>query len=215
VDALAKAMYDRVFQWVYTRINKSIAAPAAAIKAVIGVLDIYGFEIFQHNSFEQFCINYCNEKLQQLFIELTLKSEQDEYEAEGIEWTPVDYFNNKIICDLVESRPQGIVALLDEESIRPGDKSDMVWLDKMARAFGSHERFKARDGPADKSVPEGCFTLVHYAGDVVYNVHGFLDKNTDTLFKDLARLLFESNNNILKVGDVGIGEEAWRWSRKR
>ncbi len=77
-DTLAKTMYSRLFTWVYTRINKAIAADKANIKAVIGVLDIYGFEIFQNNSFEQFCINYCNEKLQQLFIELTLKSEQDE-----------------------------------------------------------------------------------------------------------------------------------------
>eukprot|EP00043_Microstomoeca_roanoka_P000019 m.26308 g.26308 ORF g.26308 m.26308 type:complete len:998 (+) comp10019_c0_seq1:71-3064(+) len=197
VDTLAKAMYDRVFKWVYTRINKSIAADASNIKAVIGVLDIYGFEIFQQNSFEQFCINYCNEKLQQLFIELTLKTEQDEYLAEGIEWTPIDYFNNKVICDLIENKPQGIVALLDEESIRPGDKSDMVWLDKMAAAFKSHDHFKTRSGPSDKSMAEGTFKLVHYAGDVTYTVKGFLEKNTDTLFKDLSRLMYQSSNPVL------------------
>eukprot|EP00041_Stephanoeca_diplocostata_P013108 m.226159 g.226159 ORF g.226159 m.226159 type:complete len:311 (+) comp19219_c0_seq20:707-1639(+) len=88
IDSLAKAMYQRTFMWVAQRINQNIAADASEVKAVIGVLDIYGFEIFQHNSFEQFCINYCNESLQQLFIELTLRAEQDEYIAEGIEWYP-------------------------------------------------------------------------------------------------------------------------------
>ncbi|MGH0135155.1 UNVERIFIED_CONTAM: hypothetical protein FKN15_043427 [Acipenser sinensis] len=81
-------------------------------KTVIGLLDIYGFEVFYINSFEQFCINYCNEKLQQLFIQLTLKSEQEEYEMEGIEWEPVQYFNNKIICDLVEEKYRGIISVL-------------------------------------------------------------------------------------------------------
>jgi myosin-1 len=214
-DTLAKALYDRLFKWVYARINKAIAAPKEEIKAVIGVLDIYGFEIFKHNSFEQFCINYCNEKLQQLFIELVIKTEQDEYMSEGIEWTPVDYFNNKIICDLIDGRPRGIVALLDEESIRPGDKSDGVWLDKMKDAFGNHDHFKVRSGAADRSVPEGCFMLVHYAGTVTYNVNGFLDKNTDTLFKDLSRLLFESSNPILKDCFPEGDEKSWLGATKR
>eukprot|EP01147_Barroeca_monosierra_P006188 gene6188-7413_t len=215
VDTLAKAMYDRLFKWVYTRINKSIAADSATIKAVIGVLDIYGFEIFDHNSFEQFCINYCNEKLQQLFIEQTLKTEQDEYLAEGIEWKPVDFFNNKIICDLIEDKPNGIVALLDEESIRPGDKSDMIWLDKMTNAFKSHNHFKARSGASDKSLSEGSFLLVHYAGDVMYEVQGFLEKNTDTLYKDLSRLMFECKNFILK-GCFPEGDAAtWIGASKR
>jgi myosin-1 len=126
VDSLAKALYQRTFQWVCTKINASLAS-TEPVAAVIGVLDIYGFEIMATNSFEQFCINYCNESLQQLFIELTLKTEQDEYLAEGIEWTPIEFFNNKIICDLIDKRPKGIIALLDEESIRPGDPSDDSW----------------------------------------------------------------------------------------
>jgi myosin-1 len=137
---------------------------------------------------------------------------------------------------LIEGRPKGIVALLDEESIRPGDKSDGVWLDKLGSAFQGHAHFKvcprclhartcslfpsmslcalcqpspllticyqARSGAGDKSVPEGCFMLVHYAGTVTYNVAGFLDKNTDTLFKDLARVMYTASNPILKVGTV-------------
>ncbi|EDQ87053.1 uncharacterized protein MONBRDRAFT_33469 [Monosiga brevicollis MX1] len=213
-DAMAKALYDRLFKWVYERINKAIAAPQNAIKAVIG-LDIYGFEIFKSNSFEQFCINYCNEKLQQLFIELVIKTEQDEYLAEGIEWTPIDYFNNKIICDLIEGRPKGIVALLDEESIRPGDKSDDVWLEKLSSAFGAHEHFKARTGPGDKSVPERSFMLVHYAGTVSYTVTGFLEKNTDTLFKDISRLMFESTNPVIKACFPEGDEKTWAGASKR
>ncbi|VVC93983.1 unnamed protein product [Leptidea sinapis] len=86
---------------------------------LIGVLDIYGFEIFDTNSFEQFCINYCNEKLQQLFIELVLKQEQEEYAREGIQWTPIQYFNNRIICELVEAPHQGIIAIMDEACLNP------------------------------------------------------------------------------------------------
>lgn len=98
-DALAKAVYDRLFTYLVSRINESLHPENSSRQNnVMGILDIYGFEIFQRNSFEQFCINFCNEKLQQLFIELTLKSEQDEYLREGIEWEPVAYFDNKVNC---------------------------------------------------------------------------------------------------------------------
>lgn len=105
-DALAKAIYDRLFTWIISRINQSIIVPGSNLQKrlnkVIGVLDIYGFEVFEVNSFEQFCINYCNEKLQQLFIELVLKQEQEEYRREGIEWTNIDYFNNQVSSMLIE-----------------------------------------------------------------------------------------------------------------
>ncbi|KAG7168346.1 Unconventional myosin IC-like [Homarus americanus] len=99
-DALAKSVYERLFDWLVVRLNHSLQCPEAGRKTLLGILDIYGFEIFDKNGFEQFCINYCNEKLQQVFIELTLKSEQEEYRREGIEWEQVQYFDNKIICDL-------------------------------------------------------------------------------------------------------------------
>ncbi|GAA6071871.1 myosin Ic, paralog b isoform X1, partial [Tachysurus ichikawai] len=115
-DALSKAIYGRTFTWLVNKINASLSFKedflSSKSTSVIGLLDIYGFEVFQNNSFEQFCINYCNEKLQQLFIELTLKSEQEEYEAEGITWEPVQFFNNKIICDLVEEKFKGIISIL-------------------------------------------------------------------------------------------------------
>ncbi|KIH51772.1 hypothetical protein ANCDUO_18135 [Ancylostoma duodenale] len=128
-DALAKAVYERLFSWVVERINESITVEQTSRYSkgtVIGVLDIYGFEIFGTNSFEQLCINYCNEKLQQLFIELVLKQEQEEYEREGIKWSKIDYFNNKIICDLVEMPRTGILSVLDEACANIGNVTDQV-----------------------------------------------------------------------------------------
>lgn len=110
-DAFAKAIYERLFNWIIQRVNRSIVVEASETQKkfnrVIGVLDIYGFEIFDKNSFEQFCINYCNEKLQQLFIELVLKQEQEEYLREGIEWVQVDYFNNQVRIGEIIMQPTG------------------------------------------------------------------------------------------------------------
>ncbi|CAF4613532.1 unnamed protein product, partial [Rotaria magnacalcarata] len=169
---------------------------------VIGVLDIYGFEIFENNSFEQLCINYCNEKLQQLFIELVLKQEQEEYERENITWQHIDYFNNKIICDLIEQSRTGIIAHLDEACIAVGNITDEMFLDSINKALKSHKHFSSwKLSPGDKiwkSINNNKHFLIrHYAGDVVYSVDGFLDKNRDTLFDDFKRLLFNSKNPIL------------------
>uniref|UniRef100_A0A7N8WN81 Myosin Ic, paralog b n=1 Tax=Mastacembelus armatus TaxID=205130 RepID=A0A7N8WN81_9TELE len=193
-DALSKAVYGRTFTWLVNKINASLNY------SVIGLLDIYGFEVFQHNSFEQFCINYCNEKLQQLFIELTLKSEQEEYEAEGITWEPVQYFNNKIICDLVEEKFKGIISILDEECLRPGDASDITFLEKLEDTVGGHPHFvthKLADAKTRKVMGRDEFRLLHYAGEVNYNVNGFLDKNNDLLFRNLKEVMCMSENRIL------------------
>uniref|UniRef100_A0A671XKH5 Unconventional myosin-Ih-like n=2 Tax=Sparus aurata TaxID=8175 RepID=A0A671XKH5_SPAAU len=186
-DALAKAIYGRTFNWLVNKINESLANKDSSRKTVIGLLDIYGFEVFNVNSFEQFCINYCNEKLQQLFIQLTLKSEQEEYEMEGIEWEPVPYFNNKIICDLVEEKHRGIIALLDEECLRPGEATDLTLLEKMEEEIGGHPHFvthKLADKKTRKTLERGDFRLLHYAGEVTYCVVGFLDKNNDLLYRN-------------------------------
>uniref|UniRef100_A0A2I3GMN5 Unconventional myosin-Ic n=1 Tax=Nomascus leucogenys TaxID=61853 RepID=A0A2I3GMN5_NOMLE len=179
-DALAKAVYSRTFTWLVGKINRSLASkdaesPSWRSTTVLGLLDIYGFEVFQHNSFEQFCINYCNEKLQQLFIELTLKSEQEEYEAEGIAWEPVQYFNNKIICDLVEEKFKGIISILDEECLRPGEATDLTFLEKLEDTVKHHPHFlthKLADQRTRKSLGRGEFRLLHYAGEVTYSVTG-------------------------------------------
>ncbi|KFW06700.1 Unconventional myosin-Ih, partial [Eurypyga helias] len=140
-DAVAKAIYGRTFTWLVNKINCSLANKDSTRKTVIGLLDIYGFEVLDTNSFEQFCINYCNEKLQQLLIEMTLKAEQEEYELEGIEWEPIPYFNNKIICDLVEQKHKGIISILDEECLRPGEATDLSFLEKLEEKVGDHAHF--------------------------------------------------------------------------
>ncbi|KAF7217069.1 transcript variant X1 [Nothobranchius furzeri] len=200
-DALAKAIYGRTFNWVVNKINESLANKDSSRETVIGLLDIYGFEVFNVNSFEQFCINYCNEKLQQLFIQLTLKSEQEEYEMEGIEWEPVPYFNNKIICDLVEEKHRGIISLLDEECLRPGEATDLTFLEKMEEKIGGHPHFvthKLAGKETRKSLDRGDFRLLHYAGEVTYCVVGFLDKNNDLLYRNGKEVMRQSKNGIIK-----------------
>ncbi|KAG7188163.1 hypothetical protein KM043_013381 [Ampulex compressa] len=206
-DALAKAVYDRLFTWLVRRLNKSLQPAKDPIrKVVMGILDIYGFEIFQKNSFEQFCINFCNEKLQQLFIQLTLKSEQEEYLREGIAWENIQYFNNKVICDLIEEKHKGIISLLDEECLRPGEPTDLSFLEKLIVNLHNHPHFishKKADIQTQKIMGRNEFRLVHYAGDVTYNVRGFLEKNNDLLFRDLREVMSNTTNSITKsVFDV-------------
>ncbi|XP_061442904.1 unconventional myosin-Ig isoform X2 [Rhineura floridana] len=172
-DACAKAFYERLFCWIVARINtvievKNYNARIHGKNTVIGVLDIYGFEIFDNNSFEQFCINYCNEKLQQLFIELILQQEQEEYQREGIEWQHIEYFNNQIIVDLVEEPHKGIIARLDEACLTGGKVTDALFLESMNTRLGKHPHYTSRKlNPADKSMDFGRdFRIKHYAGDV-------------------------------------------------
>ncbi|XP_061464174.1 unconventional myosin-Ib isoform X3 [Rhineura floridana] len=203
-DALAKNLYSRLFSWLVTRINESIKAQMKVRKKVMGVLDIYGFEIFEDNSFEQFIINYCNEKLQQIFIELTLKEEQEEYIREGIEWTHIEYFNNAIICDLIENNQNGILAMLDEECLRPGVVTDDTFLEKLNQVCATHQHFESRMSKCsrflnDTSLPHSCFRIQHYAGKVMYQVEGFVDKNNDLLYRDLSQAMWKANHSLIKA----------------
>uniref|UniRef100_A0A3P8WWW9 Myosin Ic, paralog a n=1 Tax=Cynoglossus semilaevis TaxID=244447 RepID=A0A3P8WWW9_CYNSE len=200
-DALAKAVYGRTFTWLVEKINQSLALKVHTMpSSVIGLLDIYGFEVLQHNSFEQFCINYCNEKLQQLFIELTLRSEQEEYETEGIAWETVQYFDNKIICDLIEEKHKGIISILDEECLRPGETCDVSFLEKLEDTLGGHPHFvthKLANGKTRRVMNREEFRLLHYAGEVNYNVNGFLEKNNDLLNRNLKEVMCQSDNQIV------------------
>ncbi|XP_053308987.1 unconventional myosin-Id isoform X2 [Spea bombifrons] len=205
-DAFAKAIYERLFCWIVTRINDviDVRKQDAALhgkNTVIGVLDIYGFEIFDNNSFEQFCINYCNEKLQQLFIQLVLTQEQEEYQREGIPWKHIDYFNNQIIVDLVEQQHRGIISLLDDACMNVGKVTDPMFLDALNKQLGKHAHYSSRKVcPTDKALEyDRDFRIRHYAGDVVYSVVGFIDKNKDTLFQDFKRLMYNSSNPVLKA----------------
>ncbi|XP_076967218.1 unconventional myosin-Ia isoform X2 [Tamandua tetradactyla] len=201
-DALAKNIYSRLFNWIVNRINESIKVGTGEKKKVMGVLDIYGFEILENNSFEQFMINYCNEKLQQVFIELTLKEEQEEYNREGIPWTKVDYFDNNVICNLIEHNQRGILALLDEECLRPGVVSDSTFLAKLNQVFSKHGYYESKvtqnaQRQYDHTMGLSCFRICHYAGKVTYIVTSFIDKNNDLLFRDLSQTMWRARHPLL------------------
>ncbi|KAM9368114.1 unconventional myosin-Ia [Phaethornis superciliosus] len=201
-DALAKNIYSRLFDWLVNRINTSIQVNPGKQRKVMGVLDIYGFEIFQDNSFEQFIINYCNEKLQQIFILMTLKEEQEEYVREGIKWTPVEFFDNTIICNLIENSKGGILAMLDEECLRPGVVNEDTFLTKLNQLFATHKHYESRETQntrhiMDASLPPRCFRIHHYAGKVTYNVTGFIEKNNDLLFRDLSQAMWAARHTLL------------------
>lgn len=189
-DALAKAIYFNLFDWIVERVNASLKA-RGVIGNSVGILDIYGFEIFEKNSFEQLCINYVNEKLQQIFIQLTLKTEQEEYAREQIKWTPINYFDNKIVCELIEEkRPPGVFAALNDACATahadPG-AADQTFVQRL-NALSSNPHFQPR---------QGQFIIKHYAGDVSYAVEGMTDKNKDQLLKDILNLVGESTNRFV------------------
>ncbi|XP_043217178.1 unconventional myosin-Ia-like isoform X2 [Amphibalanus amphitrite] len=195
-DVLARALYSRLFAWIVMRINETIKPKKHAKRKVLGVLDIYGFEVFERNGFEQFCINFCNEKLQQIFIQLVLREEQEEYVREGIEWTPVDYFNNAVICDLIEKTNQGILSMLDDECLKPGHGSDEGFLSRLNAACSNHPHFSVI---SDNSSPAHCFRLKHYAGDVTYDVTDFVKKNVDALSRDLSLVMYRCDLPLMKA----------------
>ncbi|KAM6189048.1 unconventional myosin-Ia [Sarcoramphus papa] len=202
-DALAKNIYSRLFDWLVNRINTSIQVKPGKQRKVMGVLDIYGFEIFQDNGFEQFIINYCNEKLQQIFILMTLKEEQEEYIREGIQWTPVEFFDNSIICNLIENSKCGILAMLDEECLRPGVVNEDTFLTKLNQLFATHKHYESKETQnarrvMDASLPPQCFRIHHYAGKVTYNVTGFIEKNNDLLFRDLSQAMWAARHTLLR-----------------
>ena len=190
-DALAKAIYFHLFDWIVGKLNVSLK-PETQTKNTLGILDIYGFEIFDKNSFEQLCINYVNEKLQQIFIQLTLRTEQEEYARERIQWTPIKYFDNKVVCDLIEEkRPPGVFAGLNDACATahadPG-AAQKTFVSRL-NALSSNPHFQPR---------QGHFIVKHYAGDVNYAVEGMTDKNKDQLLKDLLNLVADSQNPFVK-----------------
>lgn len=191
-DAWVKAIYSRLFDFLVRSVNEAMQIQGRS-EFSVGILDIYGFEIFDNNGFEQFCINFVNEKLQQIFIELTLKKEQEEYVKEGIKWTEIEYFNNKIVCDLIESkRPPGIMCLLDDTCAQNhGQKEgvDRQLLTTLSKTFAAHQHFLPGSD---------CFVIKHYAGDVTYNVEGFSDRNRDVLYPDLILMMQASSNSFVR-----------------
>jgi myosin heavy subunit len=188
-DALAKFLYARMFDHLVQLINKYIGTIAQRMKT-IGILDIFGFEIFEHNSFEQLCINFTNEMLQQHFNNQTFKLEEAVYKAEAIVFKHVEFIDNQPMLDLITKRPTGLLPLLDEELVMPKG-SDKTFLGKI---FEQHKKNRVF-----KSVLKNPnhFVVRHYAGDVIYDAIGFLEKNRDTLNPDLMEMLFTSTAPLI------------------
>ncbi|BFZ14098.1 hypothetical protein BsWGS_17137 [Bradybaena similaris] len=188
-DALVKTIYSRLFDWIVAQINKSLHTSAKTHK-FIGVLDIYGFETFEINSFEQFCINYANEKLQQIFNMHVFKLEQEEYVREKIEWSFIDFYDNQPCIDLIESK-LGILDLLDEECKMPKG-SDANWCQKLYdKHLNKSEHF---DKPRTS---RSAFIINHFADKVEYQVDGFLEKNRDTVLEEQINTLKASEYELV------------------
>lgn len=184
-DALAKIVYSRLFDWLVNKINSSIGQDPNS-KSLIGVLDIYGFESFKTNSFEQFCINLTNEKLQQHFNQHVFKMEQEEYTKEEINWSYIEFIDNQDILDLIEKKPGGIIALLDEACVLPRSTHE-TFAQKLYQTFKNHSRF------SKPKLSRSDFTIRHYAGDVTYQTELFLDKNKDYVVAEHQALLTASS----------------------
>ncbi|KAH7656520.1 Myosin ATPase protein [Dioscorea alata] len=205
-DALAKTVYARLFDWLVENINKSVGQDLNSMMQ-IGVLDIYGFECFRNNSFEQFCINFANEKLQQHFNEHVFKMEQEEYKNEEINWSYIEFIDNQDILDLIEKKPLGIISLLDEACMFP-KSTHATFSTKLFRSFGTHPRLeKAKFSETD-------FTLSHYAGKVNYQTESFLDKNRDYVVVEHCNLLSSSKCTFISGLFSSLPEETSRSSYK-
>ncbi|XP_075553349.1 myosin heavy chain 95F jaguar isoform X3 [Dermacentor variabilis] len=209
-DALAKAVYSKLFDFIVQRINQSI--PFSSSSHYIGVLDIAGFEYFQVNSFEQFCINYCNEKLQQFFNERILKEEQALYEREGLAVKKIEYVDNQDCIDLLEGKGTGIFDLLDEESKLPRS-SHTHFTSVLHSTHPRHFRLavprksKLRDH-REITDDEG-FLVRHFAGAVCYETAKFVEKNNDALHASLEGLVQETKNGFLRgLFDVGDSRQS-------
>uniref|UniRef100_A0ACD5VR16 Uncharacterized protein n=1 Tax=Avena sativa TaxID=4498 RepID=A0ACD5VR16_AVESA len=190
-DGLAKQIYCRLFDWLVNRINASIGQDPSSDK-LIGVLDIYGFESFKTNSFEQLCINFTNEKLQQHFNQNVFKMEQEEYTREQINWSYIEFVDNQDVLDLIEKKPGGIIALLDEACMFPKSTHETL-SQKLYEKFKSHKRF------AKPKLSRTAFTIQHYAGDVTYQSDHFLDKNKDYVVAEHQELLNASRCSFVSV----------------
>lgn len=189
-DALAKSIYSCLFDWLVEQINKSLAVGKRRTGRSISILDIYGFESFDSNSFEQFCINYANERLQQHFNRHLFKLEQEEYIQDGIDWARVDFEDNQDCLNLFEKKPLGLLSLLDEESTFPNG-TDLTFANKLKQHLNSNSCFRGERGKA--------FSVSHYAGEVMYDTSGFLEKNRDLLHLDTIQLLSSCKCHLPQV----------------
>ncbi|XP_027444505.1 unconventional myosin-VIIb isoform X2 [Zalophus californianus] len=195
-DAFVKGIYGHLFLWIVKKINTAIFTPPAQdpknVRRAIGLLDIFGFENFQNNSFEQLCINFANEHLQQFFVKHVFTMEQEEYLSENIAWDYIHYNDNRPTLDLLALKPMSIISLLDEESHFP-QGTDTTMLQKLNNV---HANNKAYLQP--RNIHDARFGIAHFAGEVYYQTEGFLEKNRDVLSTDILTLVYSSKNKFLR-----------------
>ncbi|CAF3613437.1 unnamed protein product [Adineta steineri] len=213
IGALSKSIYSRMFNWLVERVNVTLDVKAKR-QYFIGVLDIAGFEIFDYNGFEQLCINYTNERLQQFFNHHMFVLEQEEYKKEGIQWEFIDFGMDLQACiDLIE-KPMGILSILEEECIVP-KATDKTFVEKLYNNhLGKHPQF-GKPKPS-KTKADANFEVHHYAGSVPYTATGWLEKNKDPINTTVATLFAKSKNPMLShlYADV-VEEEGGRSSGKK
>uniref|UniRef100_A0A8C4ENW3 Methyl-CpG binding domain protein 3b n=1 Tax=Dicentrarchus labrax TaxID=13489 RepID=A0A8C4ENW3_DICLA len=213
-DALAKHIYGQLFTWTVQRLNSALRTQGRQSKSFIGVLDIYGFETFDRNSFEQFCINYANEKLQQQFNRHVFHLEQEEYVREELAWSRIEFSDNQQCINLIEGQ-LGLFDLLDEECRMPKG-SDESWVRKL---YDQHLTSKPHPHFRKPRMSNSAFIILHFADMVQYECDGFLDKNRDTVFEELINILkasqlvaelFQQQGNVSSVanGSVRSGKRA-------
>ena len=190
-----------MFSWIVDKINSTISKGKDGLKRKrndlsyagnsIGLLDIFGFEKFEHNTFEQLCINYANEKLQQFFVRHVFKLEQEEYTREGIKWDKIEFTDNQAILDMIAMKPLNIFALIDEEAFYPNG-SDPTMLAKIKAQHQRNELFQTT-----RAANDPVFLIQHFAGPVVYQIDSFLEKNRNTFHLDSINLVAGSSTKFL------------------
>ncbi len=195
VSGIGRKIYELVFNFIVNKCNETLVDPSMKKVQYIGCLDIAGFEIFDYNGFEQICINFCNEKLQQFFNQHMFVLEQEEYVKEGIEWANVDFGMDLQKCITMFEKPMGLLAILEEESLFP-KATDQTFAAKLhENLLGKCENFQKASPKPD---PNAHFAVVHYAATVSYNLTGWLEKNKDPV-NDTVVQLFKDGSNALLV----------------
>ncbi|TDH69876.1 hypothetical protein CCR75_002096 [Bremia lactucae] len=188
-DALAKSLYSKLFLWLVEQINQTIGVQTIRAGSFIGILDIFGFEHFEVNSFEQFCINYANEKLQQKFVQDVLKTVQIEYEEENISWSHITFADNQDVLNLIEGR-LGVISFLNEESLL-ATGTDASFASKLGAVMENNPLLET------PRLNKCAFSIYHYAGKVTYDASGFLDKHRDAILPDIKQCMSQSKLEIL------------------